>query len=42
VEKIIDEEADYVIGLKKNQPSLYEATDEHFAFNTTEKKTIPR
>ena len=28
--KIIEEDADYVLGLKKNQPKLYEAVEDHF------------
>ena len=28
--KIIENEADYVLGLKKNQPTLYEAVEKHF------------
>ena len=29
--KIIEKDADYVLGLKKNQPKLYEAVESHFA-----------
>ena len=32
VEKIVSKKADYVIGLKKNQPKLYEAVEEHFMY----------
>lgn len=30
VEKIIEKNADYTIGLKKNQPALYKDTEDYF------------
>jgi predicted transposase YbfD/YdcC len=40
VEKIVKKEADYVIGLKKNQPKLYEAVEEHFMFHVSNYGTV--
>jgi len=31
--KLTEKEADYIIGLKKNQPNLYEAVEEYFLYN---------
>ena len=33
VKKISEKKADYVIGLKKNQPNLYKAVEEYFLYN---------
>jgi predicted transposase YbfD/YdcC len=40
VEKIIDEKADYVIGLKKNQLTLYEAVNDHFMYEPSMYETV--
>jgi predicted transposase YbfD/YdcC len=38
VEKIIEKEGDYVLGLKKNQPSLYEAVENHMQEQVIDKE----
>ena len=40
VEKIVNKKADYVIGLKKNQPKLYEAVEEYFMFNPLNSRNV--
>jgi len=39
VSKLTGKKADYVIGLKKNQPKLYNAVEEHFLYNPKSAKS---